>query len=133
MRLPDDKSLNWMIDLSPSARFPGDENDLTELLGNLLDNARKWARSEIRFSIHETKDALRICVEDDGPGMSEQQASQISRGLRWDESQPGTGFGLAITRDLAEGYRGTFDLDRSPLGGLRATVTVPVPTASKRG
>lgn len=129
MRLPDEKSLKWTIDLSPSARFPGDENDLTELLGNLLDNARKWARSEIKFLIRDVKDELVISVEDDGPGMSEQQASQISRGLRWDESQPGTGFGLAITRDLAEGYRGSFDLDRSPLGGLRAIVTVPLPTA----
>ena len=60
-------------------------------------------------------------------GCRSSRCEQVARGQRWDETQPGTGFGVAITRDLAEGYRGTLDLDRSDLGGLRATVTIPLP------
>ena len=99
----------------------------TEILGNLIDNARKWARGQVRVTVRAGHGVLTMCVEDDGPGLSLEQVEQVGRGQRWDETQPGTGFGVAITRDLAEGYRGTLDLGRSDLGGLRATVTVPLP------
>jgi signal transduction histidine kinase len=123
-RLPDTRPLAWEVDVAPDARFPGEEHDLTEMLGNLVDNARKWAKSRIRITARSAKDAVTLCIEDDGPGLSVDQAAGIARGQRWDEAQPGTGFGVAITRDLAEGYRGTLDLDRSDLGGLRASVTI---------
>jgi signal transduction histidine kinase len=125
-RLPDTRPLAWEVDVAPDARFPGEEHDLTEILGNLVDNARKWASSRIRITAHTTKEAVTLRIEDDGPGLSVDQAASIARGQRWDEAQPGTGFGVAITRDLAEGYRGTLDLDRSKLGGLRASVTIPL-------
>ncbi len=125
-RLPDSRTLNWECSVPQNARFPGEEHDLTEILGNLLDNARKWANGRIRLTAGTAGGILRLHIEDDGPGLSQDQAAQIARGQRWDETQPGTGFGLVITRDLAEGYRGTLELDRSELGGLRATVTVPI-------
>ncbi len=126
-QLPDTRPLQWTTEIAPAARFPGEDGDLTEILGNLIDNARKWARSQIRLTVRADRGVLTMCVEDDGPGLSLEQVEQVGRGQRWDETQPGTGFGVAITRDLAEGYRGTLDLDRSDLGGLRATVTVPLP------
>jgi len=124
--LPDTRPLAWDVDVAPDARFPGEEHDLTEILGNLVDNARKWAESCIRITAHTAKDAVTLCIEDDGPGLTPDQAANVARGQRWDDAQPGTGFGVAITRDLAEGYRGTLDLGRSELGGLRASVTIPL-------
>ena len=126
-QLPDTRPLQWTTEIAPAARFPGEDGDLTEILGNLIDNARKWARSQIRLTVRADRGVLTMCVEDDGPGLSLEQVEQVGRGQRWDDTQPGTGFGVAITRDLAEGYRGTLDLGRSDLGGLRATVTVPLP------
>lgn len=126
-RLPCDRTLSWRCDVAPNATFPGEEGDLTEMLGNLLDNARKWAASRIDLRVTVTKGVLLLLqVDDDGPGLAPEQASQIARGQRWDETQPGTGFGLAITRDLAENYRGTLELERSDLGGLRAAIRIPL-------
>jgi signal transduction histidine kinase len=71
---------------------------------------------------------LVLRVEDDGPGLRDEQMQQIGRGQRWDETLPGTGFGLAITRDLAEAYHGRIELARSPLGGLCVAVIVPQQT-----
>lgn len=125
-RLAEDKMLRWVINVAPDARFPGAEDELTEILGNLLDNACKWARSEIRLTANVSEEVLDLCVDDDGSGLSAEQASQIGRGQRWDETQPGTGLGLAITRDLAEARRGSLALVRSDLGGARAHVRIPL-------
>jgi len=122
--LPDTRDLRWVSDISPGLTFPGTSDDLTEILANLLDNARKWTKSEIRLRAMRAAQELIIHVDDDGPGMSDEQASSIARGRRWDESQPGTGFGLAIARDLAEGYGGSLKLGRSDLGGLSAVVAI---------
>lgn len=132
-RLPDTRALQWKCDVAPDAMFPGDAGDLTEMLGNLLDNARKWARHRIRLSASATAGVLTLRIEDDGPGLSQDLMPQITRGQRWDETQPGTGFGLAITRDLAEGYRGTLELGLSTLGGLSAVITIPLAPRSPRG
>jgi len=125
-RLSDSPDIRWDSDIAPGAVFPGEEGDLTEILGNLLDNARKWARHRVRLTAIVTAEGLRLCVEDDGPGIPDDQVLQITRGRRWDETQPGSGFGLAITRDLAEGYQGQLALDRSGLGGLSVIITIPL-------
>lgn len=131
-RLPNERTLSWECDVQAGAMFPGEEGDLTEILGNLLDNARKWATSRIELSVHAEAGVLTLRIEDDGPGLSPDLAPQIVRGQRWDETQPGTGFGLAITRDLAEAYRGELWLDRSALGGLSAVVAVPLTRSRPR-
>ncbi len=97
-----------------------DRHDLLELLGNLLDNAAKWAKSRVRCRIEQT-DNIYITIEDDGSGVSEEALATLTqRGHRIDESLPGHGLGLAIVKEIVELYKGTLQLDRSPeLGGLR--------------
>ena len=125
--LPDAGALTWVSDVPEGLRFAGDEGDLTELLANLLDNARKWAASQVRLTARAGDGQVIVVIEDDGPGMSEAETAHIDRGQRWDESTPGTGFGLAITRDLVDAYHGRLKLDRSDLGGLRVTLELPSP------
>lgn len=125
-RLPEKRPLSWDYSVPPAAMFPGEEGDLVEILGNLLDNARKWAREEVRMTVSMTPNLLMFCVEDDGPGLSPDIEPEIRRGQRWDEAVPGTGFGLAITQDLVDIYRGELQLDRSDLGGLRVAITLPI-------
>ncbi|CAO4181984.1 histidine kinase [Methylorubrum aminovorans] len=125
-RLPEGEALRWEIAVADGLAFPGDEGDLTEILGNLLDNARKWAHRRIRVSGGAEAGEGRLVLEDDGPGMSEAAIAGIARGRRWDETRPGTGFGIAIARDLAEGVGARMRLGRSELGGLRVEVDWPV-------
>lgn len=131
-RLPNDRNLTWECDVTADVVFPGDDGDITEMMGNLLDNARKWAGNRVRLSARAASGKVTITVEDDGAGLDPEQASCIVRGQRWDESRPGTGFGLAITRDLAEAYRGSLDLGRSELGGLKASIRIPLASSSAR-
>jgi len=118
-RLPGDRLLAWEILVPSQATLPVEGEDLTEMLGNLLDNARKWANGRVRV----TAGAGFLAVEDDGPGMAEAEMQEIARGQRWDESRPGSGFGLAITRDLCEATGGRLELSNSRLGGLRAALS----------
>jgi signal transduction histidine kinase len=100
--------------------------DLEEMLGNLLDNAFKWARSSVRISSADEGGAIAILIDDDGQGIDESlHDAVLQRGVRADEAAPGSGLGLAIVRDLADVYGGTIALERSPLGGLRARLTLP--------
>lgn len=106
--------------------FPGDANDLQEMLGNLLDNACKWARATARVSASQDNDALHIVVEDDGVGVPENQLTQITqRGVRADQRTAGSGLGLSIVTELITVYRGRLQLSRSELGGLRAELCIP--------
>jgi signal transduction histidine kinase len=103
--------------------------DLGEMLGNLLDNACKWATAKIVVSAARMNEHLGISVDDDGAGLDEAMREQVlRRGVRADETAPGSGLGLAIVRDLAEAYGGAIVLERSPEGGLRARLTLPIQT-----
>ena len=100
--------------------------DLDEVLGNLIDNACKWATSrvEVRSSVDEGH--VVVTVDDDGPGLAEElRETVLQRGVRADEAAPGSGLGLAIVADLVELYGGSIALSSSPLGGLRATLRLP--------
>lgn len=108
--------------------FAGEREDLEELLGNLLENAMKWARSSALVSVARVSSdgpakLFELSVEDDGPGIPEDKAREaLMRGRRLDETKPGTGLGLAIVADLVNEYGGSLALDRSRLGGLRAII-----------
>jgi signal transduction histidine kinase len=111
----------------PAADVPVDRQDLEEMVGNLLDNAVKWARGRIALSCAVDPADVRITVEDDGPGIPEgARRDALRSGMRLDTAVPGTGLGLAIASDLAQAYGGALDLGQSArLGGLAATVTLP--------
>ncbi len=102
--------------------------DLQELVGNLLDNAGKWAASRVRLSARADEDHIVLWVDDDGPGLRpDQRDGAMQRGVRWDERQPGSGLGLAIVQDLVALYDWRLALEDSPSGGLRARLTGPAP------
>lgn len=101
------------------------EEDLLELLGNLLENAAKWARSRVRLSIGADR-MIQLTIGDDGPGVPEAQRNRLGeRGLRLDQRKAGSGLGLAIARDVVEAYGGSLDFGRSELGGLEVRVRMP--------
>jgi len=107
--------------------FRGEEQDLQEMLGNLLDNACKWASQRIEVSLAVADKELLITLDDDGCGIAEAERERvISRGERADEQVPGSGLGLAIVDDLARLYGGRIELADSPLGGLRVVLALPV-------
>jgi len=106
--------------------FKGRREDLDEMLGNLLDNACKWARTRVAIRSSVEGDRLRIVVEDDGAGLGDEaRLAVLGRGVRIDRRVPGFGLGLAIVRDLAELYGGTIVLDRSVNGGVAARLELP--------
>ncbi|HUW24938.1 MAG TPA: sensor histidine kinase [Gallionella sp.] len=112
--------------LAAALVFRGEEQDLQEMLGNLLDNACKWAVHRIEINARIEQDNLEICVDDDGKGIpADQRDAMIRRGVRADQQMPGTGLGLSIVDDLARLYGGLLTLANSPLGGLRVTLTLP--------
>ena len=115
---------------APALAFRGARQDLEEMLGNLLDNACKWAAGEVRARAAPDGERVVIEVEDDGPGLPpEQRQAVLERGRRLDERVPGSGLGLAIVADLAELYGGRIELGEAPLGGLRARLTLPAAAA----
>src|SRR5262249_11553731 len=100
--------------------------DLDELIGNLLDNACKWARTRVIVSAHRAGPQIVIIVDDDGPGIDPAlREAVLQRGVRADQAAPGSGFGLAIVRELAEVYGGSVSLHDSTLSGLRAELRLP--------
>ncbi len=105
--------------------FAGGREDLEEMLGNLLDNAGKFAHSRVELAVAREGDQLVLAVRDDGPGLPPGTPADVTeRGVRLDQRQPGSGLGLAIVRDIAEGYGGTLELD-SGKGGFCARLRLP--------
>jgi signal transduction histidine kinase len=109
--------------------FAGEAQDLSEIVGNLLENACKWATKRIQVSGRQSGDRILIEIGDDGPGIDpRQRGTVLQRGVRLDEHKPGSGLGLTIARDLAMLYGGTLQLGGSQLGGLEAVVSLPAAT-----
>jgi len=122
------KTLEWTLKIDSGSRFRGDERDLMELLGNLLDNACKYGKSQIRLTASGSGTSLQLTVEDDGPGMEPTLRTQLlARGTRADQSQPGQGIGLAVATDIARSYEGEIRLEDSELGGSRVVVSFQGP------
>ncbi len=133
VRVHADKEMDLDVDAPAGLRARVEAEDLEELAGNLIDNAFKWARSAVRISARRVSGAVEIAVEDDGPGIPEEQREAALReGVRLDQTVPGTGLGLAICADIVEAYDGRLILDRSPLGGLLARVKLPIARAEER-
>jgi signal transduction histidine kinase len=125
-RLYADRQLAIDVRVASSHAVRVQREDLEEMLGNLLDNACKWTRSRVVIESAAAGDTLTISVDDDGPGLvPELRERVLQRGVRADEKAAGSGLGLAIVRDLAEVYQGTIALAASPLGGLRAILSLP--------
>ena len=126
-RLHADRGLRIDVDVAQDLLVRVDREDLDEMLGNLLDNACKWARSRCRISARRDADRVAVTVDDDGSGIDVSMRSVVlKRGVRVDETAPGTGLGLSIAGDLADAYGGRLTLGDSPLGGLRVTLDLPV-------
>jgi len=123
-----DRGIAIEVDADADARFRGERPDLEEMIGNLVDNACKWATSRVAVEVVREKSGqvLRIAVDDDGRGLSRSECEQVShRGQRLDESKPGSGLGLSIVVELAHLYGGKLELGAAPIGGLRAELTLP--------
>jgi signal transduction histidine kinase len=121
------------LDAPQGVRFRGERQDLEEMLGNLVDNACKWAQARVSIEVTPEraegappKPTLRIVVDDDGPGLTPAEREQVARrGQRLDESKPGSGLGLSIVLELAALYGGGLTLSNAPIGGLRAELVLP--------
>ena len=115
--------------VDPSHLVRVQREDLDEMLGNLLDNACKWARGRVAVSTRAAGGFIDVQVDDDGPGVAPaKREAVLRRGVRADEAAPGSGLGLAIVRDLAELYGGSITLEDTPMGGLRARLRLPAVT-----
>jgi signal transduction histidine kinase len=132
-RIHEERHLTLSSDVAKNARFKGEQQDLEEILGNLVDNACKWAKRRVAIDIvyepasrEEETGLLVLHVDDDGPGLTEAQRAEVAgRGQRLDESKPGSGLGLSIVTELVTLYDGKFTLGQSSAGGLRAAVELP--------
>ena len=125
-RLHAERGIAIATEVADGTSVACDAQDLDEMLGNLIDNACRWARTRVRVRAQRSGGLIEIRVEDDGPGLTGEQAAHVlQRGRRLDESVPGDGFGLPITLELAELYGGDLRLERSDLGGLRARLRLP--------
>jgi len=125
-RMPRSEQLEWIADVPTEISAPLEKVDLVELLGNILDNARKWARHKIRVCVLQGSERLTLVVEDDGPGVDASDVSKImERGFSLDGGAQGTGLGLAIVKDIADLYRLQVEFSRSSLGGLAVHIKFP--------
>jgi signal transduction histidine kinase len=126
-----DRNVAINLDIQGEARFRGERQDLEEMVGNLVDNACKWASSRVAIEVlpeqpEPGRQVVRIVVDDDGPGLTPAQRDQVARrGQRLDETKPGSGLGLSIVVELAGLYGGALNLGTAPIGGLRAELMLP--------
>jgi signal transduction histidine kinase len=132
-----DRAILIEVEAETSVKFRGERQDIEEMVGNLVDNACKWAESRVFIEVlveraggarggGEGGPMLRIIVDDDGRGLSPDERAKVSRrGARLDESKPGSGLGLSIVVDLAALYGGSLTLGTAPIGGLRAELVLP--------
>jgi signal transduction histidine kinase len=121
-RLPRGDELIWEVETAPdSLELSIDPRDMEELAGNLLDNARKWARGRVKVAARREDGFVVVAVDDDGPGVPPDRVDDVlTKGARLDADTPGTGIGLGIVADLAQLHNGQFTVRQSELGGLRA-------------
>ncbi|MCC6734541.1 MAG: histidine kinase [Bauldia sp.] len=136
-KIYEDKKIHISCDVAEGSKFRGEQQDLEEIIGNLTDNACKYAPGKVLITVRPQKPVnsadcakLVFFIDDDGPGLTPEQATEATRrGKRLDESKPGSGLGLSIVTDLVALYKGTFRLTDAPNGGLRAEVTLPAAEA----
>ena len=125
-RQPGADHITWEIDIPDALNAPFDEFDLTELMGNLIDNAMKWAEGRIALRASYDDDQTILIVEDDGPGIPDTaRAAAFERGGRLDYEKPGTGLGLAIANEMALAHNCSLSLGRASLGGLQVRMNWP--------
>lgn len=127
-----DRGIHITLETEQGIRFRGEQQDLEELSGNLVDNACKWASGHVVVNVRPVQEGdsaralFELAVEDDGPGLTEEERWEaVKRGRRLDETVPGTGLGLSIVADLAALYGGRLELDSSRLGGLKTRLLLP--------
>lgn len=125
-----DKNINVQCTLTDHSVFAGDEQDLMELLGNIIENAFKYGKTQVKLSsIIQHEKHLLIIIEDDGAGIpTEEQARILERGQRLDSSQPGQGIGLAVAVDIIHSYAGELHIQQSQLGGAKFQIQLPLGT-----
>ena len=132
-KLHRERDIAIAVDVPDHARFRGEQQDLEEMVGNLVDNGCKWAKSRVAIEViaepkpaNFAKPRVRIIVDDDGPGLSPAERERVAeRGQRLDETKPGSGLGLSIVVELAGLYGGVLSLGTAPIGGLRAELVLP--------
>ena len=121
------KQMVQELDLAPNSTVAGDEQDVMELLGNLLENAFKYGHKQVRMRSFIEANQLRIDIEDDGPGVPADQTERIlERGQRLDTSIPGQGIGLSVAAEIVQSYDGNISIHRSELGGARFSMYLPL-------
>jgi signal transduction histidine kinase len=127
-RIHGDRGVAFDVRIDEDIEVLATRDDLEEIMGNVLDNACKWARTSCGVTAVAAAPHIRVVVDDDGPGMTAEMRRRMPfRGLRADENAPGSGIGLSIAHDLVQAYGGRTFLDASPLGGLRVVIELPVP------
>ncbi|WP_319536768.1 ATP-binding protein [uncultured Vibrio sp.] len=117
------RDITLVNELDSELNVAVEKSDLDEMLGNLLENSYKWANQMIRVHSTQDKENIRLIIEDDGPGIPQEQLERVTqRGFRLDEETPGSGLGLNIVSEMAHSYRGQLKLEASKMGGLKATL-----------
>lgn len=126
LRLYRERELDIVVSDMAGLFFKGDAEDLEEMLGNLIENACKWARHRVAVEAERSNECVRITIEDDGPGIPlERREEVLKHGRRLDSRVPGSGLGLGIAKDVAELYGGSLTLSKSNLGGLSVELELP--------
>lgn len=127
-RIYGERGVKLEVSAASDLKFQGEKQDFEEMAGNLMDNACKWAKGQVAVTAERSRGSgsFTVIVDDDGPGLTKPERQRaVKRGQRLDESKPGSGLGLSIVADLAHLYKGRFELEPSPRGGLRARLTLP--------